>query len=70
MAEAVSSVVTDIVKGYAIVLEMKSPRDWRIAASIFTQEMCAQDPAFYALKELQDMKLAFLDGQYLLYGRL
>lgn len=60
--EAISSVVTDIIKGYAIMLEYKSASEWRATAAVFSEEMCKGfTDATFAQK--QSTMYAFLDGK-------
>lgn len=61
MVEAVSSVVSDLIKGLAFIMQQKSPAEWLEDASIFSQAMCSQDSS---LVLCYNMKYAFLDGQY------
>ena len=61
-AEAISSVVTDIVKGLGLIIEVKSARDWGALAFMFAQAMCARGPSHLSLRSQENMKFSFLDG--------
>lgn len=66
MVGAVSSIITDIVKEYGLVLESKTTEEWHVAASTFSKEMCLTLKST-TLADREDMKYAFLDGKCYLH---
>lgn len=62
MIEAVGSVVTDVIKGYGLVLENKTARQWLRIANVFCQEI-SRNSNVATLAEMAGIKYAFLDGK-------